>query len=286
MPFFDAVDEDGTVEQHAREVQSIQKSQAQELIAYYRDARRELMDRLAHARYESFTAQHLRGVLAQVNAALTVMNSRMQDDMKKGTIESAMTGVKHLIREIHKFSQRFTGAVEPINLDVVKVSLDTQNFLFNQYEVSVKKYDSDVRARIARGLTQAAIQEKPYSEVISTLGKFWDLEEWQLHRLVRTEQHHAYSLAKFNGMKETKRSALPDLKKALFHPMDSRTGQDSIELAEENPILPLDQPFKQVYRPRLKSGRAGKKQVYVFMVPPNRPNDRAILIPYRDAWGE
>lgn len=67
---------------------------------------------------------------------------------------------------------------------------------------------------------------------------------------------------------------IPDLKKTLFHPMDNRTGKDSKRLSQNNPIVPINEPFIEY--------STGKKLEY--MAPPNRPNDRAILIPYRDEW--
>ena len=68
--------------------------------------------------------------------------------------------------------------------------------------------------------------------------------------------------------------AIPDLKKTLFHRMDKRTGKDSKWLAQHNPIVPIDEPFVE--------SSLGHEVSY--MAPPNRPNDRAILIPYRDGW--
>ena len=56
--------------------------------------------------------------------------------------------------------------------------------------------------------------------------------------------------------------------------MDKRTGEDSKILARNNPIVPIDEPFVE--------NSTGKELVY--MHPPNRPNDRAIMIPYRDSW--
>jgi len=278
--FFQRVDEDATVEGHAHAVKRLQLEQTKKLIQDYKDARLELMDRLSRAPYTSFTAQQIRGVLAQVNVAITVMNGKIANNMRESSVEASLAGVQHQLAEIRKFSEKFEGAVVPINLDVVQVSSDTSNLLINNYEASMNRYDADVRARITRGLTQAAIQEIPYEQAVAKIGKFFQGTEWELQRVVRTELQHTYSVAKLNGLRKLAKDTLPDLKKALYHPMDSRTGQDSIELAEKNPILPLDQPFVQKYRASPKS----KLQSYVFMTPPNRPNDRAILIPYRDAW--
>lgn len=284
MPFFSDVDEDKTVEQHARQIGKLQDAQARDMLGFYTEARKELQDRLTHARYQSFTAQQLRGVLAQVNAAITVINAKLKQKMSEGTYEAALKGVEHLLKEIHKFSEKFTGAVTPIHLNAVQISMDAKNLLINQYEASMAAYDADMRARIGRGLVQAAIQEKPYDTVVGDIGRFFQGSEWQVRRVVRTELHHVYGLGKLHGLKQVKADYLPDMKKALYHPMDSRTGQDSIELAEQNPIMDLDKPFKQSYTPIYKSGKRGKTQHYVFMSPPDRPNDRAILIPYRAAW--
>jgi hypothetical protein len=112
--------------------------------------------------------------------------------------------------------------------------------------------------------------------MVAGIGRFFAGEEWKLFRIARTELHGVYNLGKMNGMKETRTAYLPDLMKALIHPMDSRTGADSKYLAEIDPIVPIDQPFR--YR--------WQGQVRVFMAPPDRPNDRAILVPYRQAWEE
>ena len=67
---------------------------------------------------------------------------------------------------------------------------------------------------------------------------------------------------------------IPDLKKTLYHPMDKRTGEDSKWLNKNNLIIPVDEPFKYTWN----------GQVREYMAPPDRPNDRSILIPYRESW--
>jgi hypothetical protein len=61
-----------------------------------------------------------------------------------------------------------------------------------------------------------------------------------------------------------------------MHPMDRRTGKDSMELAYEHPTIPIDEPFKFTW----------KGFTRVFMNPPDRPNDRAVMVPYRKEWGK
>lgn len=279
MSFFGDLSDETLVEEHAREVLKLQTDEARDLLKQYSEARKDLQDRLIRAPIDRFTAQHLRGALVQVNAGITAMTKALEGDTSEGALKAAMRGVEHLLKEIKRFSQRF-GGVQPIHINAIKVALNTREFLINKYDASLKAYDQDVRRKITNALTQAAIEELPYSEVVKKVGVAFQGEEWKLQQIVRTELHHVYSLGKLNGMKEAKKDQIPDLKKALFHKMDSRTGEDSVELATENPILPLDEPFRQTYRASPKS----KVQNFVFMVPPNRPNDRAILVPYRDEW--
>jgi hypothetical protein len=76
------------------------------------------------------------------------------------------------------------------------------------------------------------------------------------------------------GMGIVKDKYIPGLKKALIHPMDARTADDSKMLSKINPIVDINEPFRYTY---------GKHE-RVFMYPPDRPNDRAILVPYKKEW--
>lgn len=282
--FYEQVDIEGIVEDHAKEVVGLQESQARQIAKAYGEIRRELQDRLAHAKFDSFTAQRLRSVLVQVDAAIDATNRSLHSKIEVGADHATRMGIDQLIKEIHRFDRKFAGAVRPINLNITKAAVDTKDFLMNQYKNSLSQYAAQTKTQVARALSQAVLQELPYSEVVQKVGQFFEGQEWEIHRIARTELHHIYSVGKLQGMKELKKEAVPDMKKGLFHPMDTRTGEDSIELSELNPILPLNEPFIQTYTPRLKNGKRGKTQHYEFMVPPNRPNDRAILIPVRESW--
>jgi hypothetical protein len=65
------------------------------------------------------------------------------------------------------------------------------------------------------------------------------------------------------------------LLKTLMHPMDQRTGDDSKKLAQEHPAIPISEEFVFTW----------KNATRRFMTPPDRPNDRAVMIPYRAEWG-
>jgi hypothetical protein len=274
MGFFEEVDADGIVERHIQQVLKLEEAKARALLTKYRETRQELRDRLERVSADTFTAQQLRGVMIQVDSAITAMEISLSGGMREHAAIFARMGVDDGMDEIERFQEMFQGAVVPININRVLVASDSENFLFNKMEASLKTYSSGVRSMLATNLTNESLMESSYSSVIRKLGAFFQGEEWKLHRIARTEYHNVYNVAKMNGFVETRDTLLPDLKKTLIHPMDSRTGADSKALARQNPIIPIDEPFRQEWE--------GKVRVY--MTPPDRPNDRSILVPYRDSW--
>lgn len=279
--FFDAVDGIGIVEEHIQEVLGLEDSQAKSIMESYSDARRDLVDRLSRVPRGSFTAQHLRGVLAQVDGAIAGINKKLAGDMYDGSFKAAKLGVGNLFEEISTFDQQFSGAVTPINLNAALIAQDTANHLVTKYETNLDAYGNDLRTQIANGLFAASIGETSYSEVVGRLSQFFVAEEWKLHRVVRTELHNIYNVGKLQGFRnligtDEEPGDIPDLLKTLMHPMDHRTGDDSKKLAAEHPAIPVDEEFVFEW----------KGDVRRFLNPPDRPNDRAIMVPYREEWGK
>ena len=275
MEFFENDLTPEVAEDHIERIVSREQSEAERVLKLYKRVRQELRDRLDLLPRDKFTAQQMRGTLLQIELAIIEMNRILSEEVSSSAQLAAETGVDHLIKELTKFEKHFRGAVVPINLDAILVATETKNFLFNKYDASLKAYGEGLRSHFASTLTEAAAQQKSSGEVVSDISKVFLGEEWRLHRLVRTELHSVYNTGKIRGMTDLRENEMPDLMKTLFHPMDSRTGADSKRLNRNNPIVPVDEPFVE--------SSTGRKLTY--MAPPNRPNDRAILIPYREGWG-
>jgi hypothetical protein len=145
-----------------------------------------------------------------------------------------------------------------------------------RYRTNLAAYGNDLQTQISNGLFSAALGETSYDEVVGRISNFFSAEEWKLHRIVRTELHHVFNVGKMNAMTEIRDDDwIPSLKKGLMHPMDGRTGDDSRYAAQLNLVAEVDEPFEYTWD--------GKPRVY--MVPPDRPNDRSIMIPYTPEWG-
>jgi hypothetical protein len=283
MSFFDTVDDLGIVESHIKKLETLEESESKELLKRYREIRQELRDRLDRLPPDSFTAQQLRIVLLQMEMATASMGSSMKDRIRPILLKMTGRGLDDLVSEIQAFSEKFTGAGVPINVNRSLVAEDASNFLVNRFETSIDAYSADVRKLLTMQISQAALEQVPLPSLVGRLSRFLIGEEWKLLRIARTELHHVYGLGKLKGMEAIAETTLPDLQKTLIHPMDSRTADDSKQLANLNPVVDIDKPFRFTYTRRLKNGEV-RKDERVFMVPPDRPNDRSVLVPYRKIW--
>lgn len=274
MGFFEEVDSTGIVEDHISQVLKLESSQEIEILRQYKSIRQELVDRLAKAPRGSFTAQHIRGVLGQVEGAIAAMTSHLGGATIQGSKKAALKGVDHLIKELNVFDEKFTGAVTPINLNAALIAEDTAKLLVTRYKTNLNAYGSNLLAQISNGLFSATIGETSYDEVVGRISNFFNAEEWKLRRIVRTELHGVYNRAKIEGLQELDDEG-EEFLKTLMHPMDARTGDDSKFAATQALVARINEPFHYVWN--------GKHRV--FMTPPDRPNDRSIMIPYRKEWG-
>ena len=274
MGFFEALPVSKLIQNNIKKVVQLEESEANKLLRIYKEVRRELIDRLSRATEGSFTEQQLRVTLVQVEAGINALTQQLKNQFNESVNKMGEQAVGNLTKEIERFSQAFEGSIQPINLDAVFITQDSRNFLFNQHQVTIDAYGQDVLRNVARGLTNSLVSRDSFGQVVTKMNKFLQVEEWKLQRLARTELHNVYNLAKLQGMRQVKEETLPDLKKTLIHPIDDRTGEDSKKLKKINPIVAIDKPFRFTFN--------GKERV--FMAPPDRPNDRAILVPYRKVW--
>ena len=106
--------------------------------------------------------------------------------------------------------------------------------------------------------------------------KGFEGERWQSERIVRTESHYAHQSAKHRSIELTAKVLDEPLWKRLIETFDDRTGDDSFLLHGQT--VPADKPF------RWKHKKQGRWIVTDFMHPPNRPNDRGVMIPWDPTW--
>lgn len=282
MPFHEDPQVRDIVQSHIEQVMKLEESEAERLRKRYRQIRQELRDRLDVLNQDTFTAQRVRSVLVQIEGALEAMKFGLDDGMREAAKKAALRGSDDLIREIEQFDSIFSGAVREINIDRVLIAENTENYLFNRYDASISAYSEALRSQVARQISDFAIEEIPMTEVVSRISRFFIGEEWKVMRLARTEIHHVYNMSRQNTLFAVADDE-PTLKKTLFHPMDERTGKDSKQAAAKDLVVDVDKPFKYTFQRRRADGSIVEEE-RVFMVPPDRPNDRSIMVPYSKEW--
>ena len=220
---------------------------------------------------DDFNYMKKRQTLSMIESALY----RMEDIAKKELITSAESYNRYAITQSEKeISALARMPIVPINRQVL--SLNKNHYLINRMEASIKTYTVQTRDAIVRALQQAILQNISGHKVTVNLQKYLDIKEWRVQRIVRTELHNVFNATKILSYSHIRDNYLPDLKKALWHPMDERTADDSKKLRKLDPIIDIDEPFKFKWK--------GKERV--FMNPPDRPNDRSVLVPYREKWSD
>jgi hypothetical protein len=288
--FDDNVDALEVVEDHAKEVLALETRQANKVISVYADVVKTLRQRLRSVPKDSFSAQQIRVTLMQLQGAIDALHGDLSDTIDIGATLMAKRGIRDLVEEVRTFNDEFNGAVQPVRLDLVQQAIETKSRLINQYQASIDAYSKGLRQTISDGLMNMVVErvgpEVMYQRLIEDdgIGQFFEGEAWKVRRIVRTELAGMYGAAKQDSLERIAADE-PLMRKTLYNPKDARTGADSAWLQSQidagrsngaNYVMrpKVEDPFVYVWK--------GHRRV--FLAPPDRPNDRSILIPYHPSW--
>jgi hypothetical protein len=233
---------------------------------------------------QAFSAYHLRQVLAQVADGVKILEGKLGGHMRSTGRLAASLAPRHLARSIRVMEKNFTGTEPLIRVDEAgvfqKIMKDVEPSLLDRYEVSRKLYGPPVIAKTRDALSMSILQNETIDAAVDRVDGVIGAERWRAERIVRTEMAYSYGLTNQVAMEETKKD-VPGLRKKLIETMDARTGDDSKELHGQ--VVDVDQPF--IWEVKNSKG-VPTGEIVEYMQPPNRPNDRAVVIPWRDDWPE
>lgn len=256
----------------------------------YNDAQADLLRQLkkleAAHRGKTFQAQHLRIVLAQVADGIKTFQGKFGDHLKATGRLTATVAPKHVIREAKTMEKHFTGQTPVLQVEQAAVlqSLyrDVEPSLLDRYNVSRKLYGPPVIARIRDGLAESMIKAETLDDAIDRVAGtdgIFESERWRAERIARTEMAYTYGVTKQRALEELRTRDLPDLKKTLISTFDGREGDDAEE--QHMQIRDINEPFEWNVK---NSKGVATGEVIRYMAPPSRPNDRAVMIPWREGW--
>lgn len=264
------------LDRSANRIESMEEREARKLLRIYRESQKELQLRLLAVPSNTFTEAQMESRLLQIEHGIQALNARLKNHMKNGYENISNQGFEDSVSEVNSFEKQYLGVTNAIDIDLVLTSLEPKNYLFNRYESSVLAYNESMRSSFTNSLANGITQNKTWSQIVADISNNYSMNEYKIARIVRTELHNIYNVSKMDGFKESRDKFVPDLKKALFHPLDHRTGEDSKAARKQIKSVDIDKPFKYKYN---------DKEV-VFMTPPDRPNDRSILMPWRNEYSK
>ena len=280
---------DKLLEAHLLQLQRhVQRNGVKGLDRLYKEARADLYDQLTRVGgplSETPTAIQLRAMLAQMDAPLEALSGRIHRHLRDVAGTAAELGARHGVDEFKRLEKHFTGTTPVLPLEEAAVLgdlvSDVDASLLRRHQLVTNTWGASAIANMERALSVGTLAGKPLMGLIDDVmkkGGVLDEERWKAERIVRTESAYAHGNSKFQAMKRTQEDLGIVLHKRLISTFDDRTGDDSF--LQHGQTVPVDKPFSWKHK------KGGAWVVTTYMHPPNRPNDREVVIPWDPEWDE
>ncbi len=242
---------------------------------------------------DSFTAHAQKVVMGQLEDGQMYIMSQMAGELDVHAREAQEESLRALSTDVKRLENYYTGAAPPLAIDEAArfagVIDARKTSLLRQHRESMANYGANIVAKVEEQLSLSVLQaETPYAAIDRVL-EVTDGEWWQAERIVRTETSFATNAAKADGIGEVVEE-LPDMFMMWVEhcdddgePLDDRVGVDSQAMHQQIVV-----PGGLFIMPPTTRDGAEVPDSLVDMqwaFPPNRPNDRSILAPFRPHWG-
>jgi len=307
-----------TLDEHrARVLRVTQKQGLRGLKRLYEESLRDLEKKLKGlpgGMKDSFTSHQYRIAKAQLRQGLRLITQRLSGaigDLNKTAQTEALRG---LIRDISQLEKIYTGA------DVVLPVEEAGKFrgVLRGVDKSLMRVHKDTMARLGARIVGKIEDQMSISlaigedlgGMIDRVMKTGDVQWYQAERIARTESIASFNLTQARGIEESS-EALPDMMvrwveyvdDESLKPLDARVSLDSIAMHGQvtSPggvfTFPRTRPRKVPSTLRRYKWPGGAMGVETWgevvsrfggqqwASPPNRPNDRSSVQPWRPGWG-
>lgn len=281
-------------EEAIRLVQTVGLRNTRELLE---DAEADLVKRLKSLGKKmsgTFTETQLRVALAQVREVLQILIPGMRDNLLSTGEQAAELSSEHMVEYLTDADAAFRGAgAQPLALKEAAI-LDrartgVQSSILRRLASSgepikdadaqphpakmgiLQRYGVETVGHFERQMRLGLLTKKPWSDIEKDItSKSTFLQQAPAYwatRIVRTEAMGAYNRAGWEGIREADEQ-LGDMCKIISSVFDDRTGADSYAVHGE--IRRVDEAFESWFG--------------FYVHPPDRPNDRSVVVPHRIAW--
>lgn len=250
--------------------------------------------RIEAAPSATFGHQQLTGLLAQIKLGLARVQRSMGDAVEEGATKVGIHSARTLLTNAAKLESHFTGAVISLPLlEIARITGLVQGqipSLMQAHATSMARFGSQLVNRMEGELGAAMSLGENHSQAIDRLMNVGDMEWYRAERIVRTELSFASNRSARAAADEQAEQLDGDMwSRWTEHvsdagmPLDDRVGVDSE--AMHGQVAPPGEPFTQP--PTNRQGDVVSESLVgrEWTCPPNRPNDRAVLVPWRAHWG-
>ena len=300
---------DDLLERQAHDLATFQDRTAREVLKLAADARRELreqLDAMAASGLDEatpYTAQHHRVMLAQADAMVRALDTRIGTALDAATVAAGDAALKDLLAVIRVNEPDFVDAGGAVEMRVLQRYTVERGLLLHAY--STRRYSAEVMAAIQRELSLGLLRGANRAEMVTRITKVGTGTMAALdHRaelIARMESNAAYGNMHAAALEEA--SAVLDepgradpLLRQMSEFIDARNSPAS--RAADGIVAALTEPFRvpvaEVVRwERLMKKRAGiTKQTpvvggyYEVHRYPFHFGERGRQIPYRTTWDD
>jgi hypothetical protein len=239
---------------------------------------------------DTMTALQMHQMLVQVREGQARIAASMANGLKPVLRDTQSDAIRQAAGTIRRLEKLFTGAEVSLPIEEAALFADIQGkrmpSLIRANAASFQRYGSTVTSKIEEQLALSLMTgETPY-DAMERVEETADTEFWRAERIVRTETAYAFNASHADSIAAAAEE-LPDLYQrwsehvddTTGQPLDDRVAEDSLVLHGQ--VTKPGQMFVMPPDPRV-SPKMWNQQ---YENPPNRPNDRAVLLPWRPDWG-
>lgn len=249
----------------------------------------------------TYTAHQHRLMVAQLRQGRAMLSRRMRGQLGDISRTAQVEALRGLASDLTKLESSFTGAEVVLPIDEAArfegVITGRRESLLRAHDVSIAEWTADGVEAMEGELSMSLLMGEDFGTAVARVDKVAQGEWWQAERIVRTETSMAFNATQADGIEECAEE-LPDLwmrwsehvDDTTFEPLDARVSKDSVimhglvarpgEMFRMPVLMPDGSPIPLDVWKRIKH-LADKE----WPAPPNRPNDRATIAPWRPHWG-
>lgn len=262
----------------------------------YETATAEVVSKIARLtgsrRGSTFDAYQKRLILAQLAHGQHYVAKKVGGELEDAARDTQHDVLRALPRAITRLENEFRGTAPVVPIEDVArfqgIITGRRDSMLRRHETSLDKYGQRNVAKVEDALSQSLLQGETHTEAIDRVSEVLHGQWWQGERIVRSELSWAASATQVDGI-AVAREVIPDLQiqwRELVSddgmPLDDRVGVDSLSLHEQ--VIVPGGMF--VCPPRTPTGEEVPDSLSLERIahPPNRPNDRSSVVPWRSGW--